>query len=1228
MHRVSLLIGASLFFAACAQDVGDVDRTQPNRLKKSMFEGEWYLQKTTFDVPFSSGYTFSGETSLLERVRFEIDEHYLIAYRPYEIVDNTGPTNTLPGVDFKGAPIAAYEITGHFDVVREYNAQTGEETNVIYENDEDRPWYERDFIRVDWSKNLVASFNFLDDQVKQSPIAYYVQDRTDADRLLVGVKEGDLWRDTQEWEEIATLDRADYIDIVDTIFADPIVEIYEDEYGVWEEPACWFYTSSDCQPSRIKIRSSFLKIDPAEQFEAMAYPDNEIARNADGTPHRDANGDPIRIPFFDKFGYFRIERDYWDPDRGSTETGRTYLINRWNIWKDAPSCKSGESYANCTVKPIVYFLSPGFPEMLKPEALRVAGEWNAAFKEVVNQLKYGGTRPLDQVEDVFVLFDNDFGAEGARGQRIGDLRYSYLYYIAEPQAAGPLGYGPSAADPLTGRIVSGSAYVYGAGLETWSAFGADVVQLLNGQIDSRDFIEGEDVRAYVARVRGDYAQDTGERVAKTKQWLESNDFEKARNRQKALGKRGMKLDRSKIRERLHAIENTPLEDRLLTDEVIRALKPSTRGLGEDLLSSLSPADRRRLSPANWGTRGAMRARDAARKLKLRRSNLELAEFADQGVAGLAESLVGQDWRTVRDTIYKKVFSSTAEHEIGHTIGLRHNFAGSFDAINYSPEYWRLRGSSPAPFTEMTPDQRSGRMREHQYASIMDYGAHFYSDIQGLGLYDKAAVMFGYGQMVEAFTEPPVEPIAELFGLEFALHEMRHYTSLPRLFGGDVNAMYRRKWVPYSQVIAQTLGETTPEPITEVPYRFCSDEYEGAIPSCNTFDEGADAFEVVKNAFDSYDNYYVFNAFARDSRGSLEPFGYLDYVYYRYFASAQLQYQDWVYRFFDYSDYWESYLRADPAYYGIQDVPFEQAVDGNLAGALASRHGVNALARVLQAPEPGAHYIDPDENLLINYSYDTTVPLCPPGQSLPDCSDLNIDLGVGKYAFSLYDGDSGYYFYDRIKVVGSFYDKLAALQALTDPETNFLGVDADANLTQYAISMYLFFPQEVGRLVGGSAVETYAQFSGVMRGQTFEYRDMFAPTSNFDGTTPVDPATSFTIELYASWLGMAFLNASFDNSFNDLMRIFEEGSGEGVIPAVEDPARIATFTHERTGRRFIAIRHEDPEVFSMGYALVSRAEYFRTLGGLDPDIRDYEIEAAVSIMDTIRGMYEIYGKMWF
>ena len=59
---------------------------------------------------------------------------------------------------FKGAAVAAFRIESHFDIRREYNTVTGEEFNVIVENTSDQHWYDRQFMRVDWSQNLLTSY--------------------------------------------------------------------------------------------------------------------------------------------------------------------------------------------------------------------------------------------------------------------------------------------------------------------------------------------------------------------------------------------------------------------------------------------------------------------------------------------------------------------------------------------------------------------------------------------------------------------------------------------------------------------------------------------------------------------------------------------------------------------------------------------------------------------------------------------------------------------------------------------------------------------------------------------------------------------------------------------------------------------------------------------------------------------------------------------------------------
>jgi hypothetical protein len=84
-----VLMTLSLLLGGCAQDVGEIDRTQLNILSKKDLEGEWYMRMTTTDAPYSSFFTFIGDTGKTERGTFEITEKYLIFYRTYEFSANS-----------------------------------------------------------------------------------------------------------------------------------------------------------------------------------------------------------------------------------------------------------------------------------------------------------------------------------------------------------------------------------------------------------------------------------------------------------------------------------------------------------------------------------------------------------------------------------------------------------------------------------------------------------------------------------------------------------------------------------------------------------------------------------------------------------------------------------------------------------------------------------------------------------------------------------------------------------------------------------------------------------------------------------------------------------------------------------------------------------------------------------------------------------------------------------
>lgn len=1253
MHAITrLFVVSATAIAAVACPIADIDRTQPNKLQKSLFEGDWYYHQTVVGVPFATWFTFIGEqTYKTELVRWDIQEDFLVAYRSYDLVVGTDRRSALPGDHDDNTPIAVFPITSHFDVQREYDPSTGEQSNVIVENASDRPWHERQFMRVDWSKNLAPSFDFLVEHVDQVPGGHYVQEPGDPDALLVGVRNGSGWDDHQG-DAIARLQRADYIDVVHRIFASPTTLLVEDWYdgSVWEEPACWYYTDVDCAPAEITVRSAFMKVDEDNPYQAKPYPDNELLRNDDGEPVRvsyasrddlveDPEGFPVRVPYFDKFGYFRTERERYDRRHGETHTGRVLLINRFSIWQDAPTCVDEGSalpYAGCTVKPITYYLSAGFPEELRAEAeLTVAG-WNDAFKETVRALKHGEATPLSEVEDVVVLKENTWRVSGGevtdRGQRIGDIRYNLLAWVDQPDQAGLLGYGPAVVDPLSGEILSASAFVYGAGVDSYAQNGKDVLDWVNDPSRFLDLLEGNDVTQEVFLRNAD---DPAPRE-KTQRFVREK-VDTPRNKEiRRLGKRGVKRDPAELRARLEAIRETPLEERLVTEPVLRAMGRKRSGPGEPVTA----AERKRASPLSWSMGQSFR-RERVRQAKLMSRNVMHARAFDPSLLGIAESLKDTPPDEVYDTIRRRVFRAVAEHEIGHNLGLRHNFEASTDALNYGRDFWDVKGEGALPLEPATEDQLKGGLREHQYASIMDYGSRFMSDIHGLGLYDKAAIAFGYGDLVTVFEDASSlndENLLELYFLDDILRHFRHYTKLPEVFGG-VDNMHARSLVPYTRVIDQMRGRSTWD-VWEVPFRFCSDEYESATSTCAVFDEGADAYEIAQSARALYLEYFPFLSFSRDNRWFNE-WDYMNSVWFRTWLPMLTQYQNWVFDSFFYEGEWEC-IRDDvgcdidatvddPVYFGVENVPWSEAGDGGLAGAAATRLLLDTVGEVLAMPEPGSYYYEPLEDVMLLYSYGEDE-LCPPNDPGPACSELNVPFGVGRYTDSLWDTESGYYFYDRLWMVGSFYDKLLALETAVTSSTYFLGVDSGAEVDRFAIGLNLFFPEEIYKLVGGTSAEDYPTYAGVMCNDEQSYDPPVVSDPDFvacggAASTPVDPATSFTVELYAIWYGMAFLQTSFDTTFNDRMKIWLPGSGEAID--VTDPALLVTFVNPLNNRTYHATRAADPEAYSPAAKLLERAQRFADAYNADPSTTNrWRVEGMVSTIEDVRGTYDIYGYFWF
>src|SRR5690606_5414629 len=147
----------SPLLAACVQQVGDTDRTQPDAVERSIFQGddEWYYRQPVVEAEHgerAGGAVFQPLEGRLHRLRWEPTEGGRLA--PATV----GPADGIYDgrADYEAgryAVVAAFPIESHFDKERTHDATGG---SSIVEDDTTRRWWERDYMRVDWSTNLVS----------------------------------------------------------------------------------------------------------------------------------------------------------------------------------------------------------------------------------------------------------------------------------------------------------------------------------------------------------------------------------------------------------------------------------------------------------------------------------------------------------------------------------------------------------------------------------------------------------------------------------------------------------------------------------------------------------------------------------------------------------------------------------------------------------------------------------------------------------------------------------------------------------------------------------------------------------------------------------------------------------------------------------------------------------------------------------------------------------------
>lgn len=177
-------------------------------------------------------------------------------------------------------------------------------------------------------------------------------------------------------------------------------------------------------------------------------------------------------------------------------------------------------------------------------------------------------------------------------------------------------------------------------------------------------------------------------------------------------------------------------------------------------------------------------------------------------------------RTFKNALREMLFFDLG-HEMGHSQGLTHNFIGSFDKANFANE--------------------DGSESKRNYSSIMDYMEPGKFKWDGIGSYDVHALRASHLGLLEVtakFKE----------GLEKAGTATKVLVNGKFISVKSLQAAFAKDgWNSFSKRAVDGILK---------PYKYCTDIHVGYEPTCQRFDHGTSAQEVVENMIQDYEENYV------------------------------------------------------------------------------------------------------------------------------------------------------------------------------------------------------------------------------------------------------------------------------------------------------------------------------------------------------------------------------------
>ena len=404
---------------------------------------------------------------------------------------------------------------------------------------------------------------------------------------------------------------------------------------------------------------------------------------------------------------------------------------------------------------------------------------------------------------------------------LGDARYSFFYWVDTPTEYGILGVSQWSDNPETGQILSASSHIAGSVLQWSTHRELERYFMIKGMRDNPSD-EDDDLFAGFNPTRERYedllddliidAEYThrptqGEVQSRPEdevnpppvmpgspEWKTSSLHNPA-FRELSLGKKSGELSVQSNKEKaemlkvlqakhlptmqgaldLSAIKGTRWETEMAMGGVLDYVFPEATSYNEEMLYGISPL--------YWGTKEAMIA-NRNREIELSQGCYFMGEWLDGGFLEIIGKMDddGYSREDIRRAVERIMFKGVAEHEMGHSLGLRHNFNASADELNYIGDqwvndkgekmtsgYWKAKPELETDLAAKVAEFKKKKSRDpvpiekfylqktiatpmdwYMYSSVMDYMDEFYFHGFGLGKYDIAAFLYVYGKGVEKY----------------------------------------------------------------------------------------------------------------------------------------------------------------------------------------------------------------------------------------------------------------------------------------------------------------------------------------------------------------------------------------------------------------------------------------------------------------------------------------------